>query len=136
MWHRTVANLIFIQLGNKERSRSPPRRPAADRRREYSRDPEFGQGYRGHGRDDYHRRNSRSPNRRGRQTYRDRDREGYRSGSHSRSRSPRPGQSSIGQESREVMLDGFPVDMTEDDVSFETQRALGRLIPMSFDDKS
>lgn len=44
--------------------------------------------------------------------YRDRDREGYRS----RSRSPRYSRSRLGQESREIMMDGLPVDMTEEDV--------------------
>jgi hypothetical protein len=130
-----VANLILIQLGNKDRSRSPPRRPAIDRRHERSRDPESAAGYRGQGRDDYRRRNSRSPDRRGRQTYRDRDHEGYRSGSHSRSRSPRRGQSNIGFESREVMMEGFPVDMTEDDVSDEHSMGPGPVSSHGVEDK-
>lgn len=54
-------------------------------------------------------------------TYRDRDREGYRSPSYnsrSRSRSPRrhksPGYG--GPPSREVILEGLPLDMIEEDV--------------------
>lgn len=91
---------------------------------EYSRDGEPGQGYQGHDRDDYRRRDSRPSPRRGRNTYKDRDREGYRSGSYSRSRSrsPRRGQSHFGQVSREVMMDGLPVDMTEEHVSYYADR--------------
>lgn len=103
---------------NKDRARSP-RRLAADSRLEYSRDRESGQGYRSHDRDDYRRRNSRSSPHRGRHAYKDRDREGYRSasGNPSRSRSPRRGQPHMGQVSREVMMSGLPVDMTEEHVS-------------------
>ena len=119
-----VANLIF--MANKDRPRSP-RRAAADRRHDYPRDRDSGPGSRGYGRDDYRRRDSRSPPRRGRQQYKDRDREGYRSGSHSRSRSPRRGQPHIGNESREVMMEGFPVDMTEDDVRFRNLSASDRM---------
>ncbi|CAG7915692.1 unnamed protein product [Penicillium olsonii] len=109
-------------MANKDRPRSP-RRAAADRRHDYPRDRDSGPGSRGYGRDDYRRRDSRSPPRRGRQQYKDRDREGYRSGSHSRSRSPRRGQPHIGNESREVMMEGFPVDMTEDDIAAELRVA-------------
>ncbi|CAG8936531.1 unnamed protein product [Penicillium salamii] len=108
--------------GNKDRPRSP-RRPAADRRHDYPRDRDPGPGFRGYGRDDYRRRDSRSPPRRGRHSYKDRDREGYRSGSHSRSRSPRRGQPHPGNESREVMMEGFPLDMTEDDITAELRVA-------------
>ncbi|PWY86825.1 hypothetical protein BO70DRAFT_394840 [Aspergillus heteromorphus CBS 117.55] len=102
---------------------SPPRGPAADRRREYSRDrvnprPQ----YRTQDRDDYRRRSSRSPPpRRGRPGYKDRDHKGYRSpGYRSRSRSySRSRQPHYGQESREVMMDGIPVDMVEEDISHE-----------------
>lgn len=97
----------------KDRSRSPPRRPA-DRRHDYPGERDASSHYENRDRDDYH---HRSPVRRGRQGYRDRDREGYRSPDHSRSRSPRRGKSGFGPESREIMMEGFPVDMTEDDVS-------------------
>ncbi|KAJ5377558.1 uncharacterized protein N7496_004967 [Penicillium cataractarum] len=108
-----------------DHSRSPPQRPA-DRRREYSRDRDAGAHYDNRDREDYW---HRSPPRRGRQGYRDRDREGYRSpdynhgGSYSRSRSPRRGQSGFGPESREIMMEGFPMDMTEDDIADELQNA-------------
>jgi hypothetical protein len=110
------------ELVNKDRARSP-RRLAADGRPEYPRDRESGQGYRNHDRDDYRRRTSRSSPHRGRNTYKDRDREGYRSasGNRSRTRSPRRGQSRMGQVSREVMMDGLPVDMEEEHVSHEIQ---------------
>ncbi|PWY68519.1 hypothetical protein BO94DRAFT_560923 [Aspergillus sclerotioniger CBS 115572] len=95
--------------------RSPPRNQ--DRSRFRSRD-----------RDDY-RRHSRSPPRRGRPAYKDRDREGYRSPGYrsrsrsysaSRSRSPRRSrQPHFGHESREVMMDGLPVDMVEEDITNE-----------------
>ncbi|CAG8898809.1 unnamed protein product [Penicillium egyptiacum] len=112
------------ELVNKDRACSP-RRLAADGRLEYSRDRESGQGYRSHDRDDYRRRNSRSSPHRGRNTYKDRDREGYRSasGNRSRTRSPRRGQSHMGQVSREVMMDGLPVDMTEEHISAELSNA-------------
>ncbi|KAI3154193.1 hypothetical protein CBS147325_1285 [Penicillium roqueforti] len=106
-------------------ARSPPRRLAADSRLEYPRDRESGQGYRGHDRDDNRRRTSRSSPHRGRNAYKDRDREGYRSasGNRSRSRSPRRGQPNMGQVSREVMMDGLPVDMTEEDIATELSNA-------------
>ncbi|KAJ6085535.1 hypothetical protein N7499_005164 [Penicillium canescens] len=106
-------------------SGSPPRRPAADRRREYSRDRD---SHRSYDRDDRARRTSRSPPRRGRHGYRDRDHEGYRSPgyegrNYSRSRSPRRGHGYFGEESREVMLENFPVDMTENDIAAELRTA-------------
>lgn len=109
-----------FELMNKDRARSPPRRVAADSRVEYPRDRESGQGYRSNDRDDYRRRTSNSSPHRGRNTYKDRDREGYRSasGNRSRTRSPRRGQPHMGQVSREVMMDGLPVDMTEEHVSY------------------
>ncbi|OJJ44256.1 hypothetical protein ASPZODRAFT_135050 [Penicilliopsis zonata CBS 506.65] len=104
---------------DEDRTRSPPRGPAVERSGEYSRDR------------DYRRHSSRSPHpppsRRGRPSYRDRDREGYRSPpyrsrshsrSYSRSRSPRRGRH-FGQESREIMMDGLPADMGEEDVLSE-----------------
>ncbi|KAE8355146.1 hypothetical protein BDV28DRAFT_129586 [Aspergillus coremiiformis] len=110
-----------------DRSRSPPRGPISDRRHDYSRDaPDARPRFRSRDRDEYRRRSSRSPPpRRGRLAYRDRDREGYRSPgfrsrsrSHSRSRSPRRNRH-YGQESREVMMDGLPVDMAEEDITNE-----------------
>ncbi|KAL2008987.1 hypothetical protein VTN00DRAFT_7181 [Thermoascus crustaceus] len=110
-------------------ARTPPRGPAADRRRDHSRERDSRADYRGRDRDDYRRRTSRSPPpRRGRPAYRDRDREGYRSPgyrshsrsySRSRSRSPRRGRPPYGQESKEVMMEGLPVDMAEEDISHE-----------------
>ncbi|OQE13682.1 hypothetical protein PENFLA_c044G01911 [Penicillium flavigenum] len=115
---------------DRSRSRSPdrarsPRRLAADARPEYPRDRESGQGYRNHDRDDYRHRTSRSSPHRGRNTYKDRDREGYRSASdnRSRTRSPRRGQSHMGQVSREVMMDGLPVDMAEEHIATELSNA-------------
>ncbi|OQE38372.1 hypothetical protein PENCOP_c008G01780 [Penicillium coprophilum] len=99
-----------------DRARSPPGRLAADSRLEYSRDREYGQGYRSNDRDDYRRRNSRSSPHRGRNTYKDRDREGYRSESGNRSQSR---QSNVVQVSRELMMEGLPVNMTENDISAE-----------------
>ncbi|KAJ5154655.1 uncharacterized protein N7500_010094 [Penicillium coprophilum] len=99
-----------------DRARSPSGRLAADSRLEYSRDREYGQGYRSNDRDDYRRRNSRSSPHRGRNTYKDRDREGYRSESGNRSQS---GQSNVVQVSRELMMEGLPVNMTESDISSE-----------------
>ncbi|OJJ99950.1 hypothetical protein ASPACDRAFT_78874 [Aspergillus aculeatus ATCC 16872] len=110
---------------------SPPQGPASERRGDYTKDrPNSRPRYRSRDRDDYRRRSSRSPPpRRGRPAYRDRDREGYRSPgygsrsrsySRSRSRSPRRGRHShYGQESREVMMDGLPVDMVEEDITDE-----------------
>ncbi|KAL5332853.1 hypothetical protein BJX70DRAFT_91203 [Aspergillus crustosus] len=103
-------------------SRSPPSGPAADKRRDYSRDHS---SYQSRDRVDFRQQSSRSPTRRPRHNYRDRDREGYRSRSRSRSysrsrsRSPRRSRAHYGQESREVMLEGLPVDMAEEDVSKE-----------------
>lgn len=62
-----------------------------------------------------------SPRRGNKGGYRDRDREGYRSPryySRSRSGSPRRDRSPYygGPPSREVMLEGIPLDMVEDDV--------------------
>lgn len=82
---------------------------------------------RGHpkGYDNYRRGRSPSPRGQGRRGYLDRDREDYRSppyGSRSRSRSlsrsPRRGRSPYygGPPSREVILEGLPLDMVEDDV--------------------
>ncbi|KAJ5116327.1 G-patch domain protein [Penicillium angulare] len=107
-----------------DHSRSPLRNPT-DRRHDYPRDPDPRSRYRNRDQDDYRRRSSRSPpSRRGRQSYQDRDREGYRSPGYSRSRSPsRRGRSNFGQESREIMLEGFPVDMTEEDIGHELRDA-------------
>ncbi|OAX83643.1 hypothetical protein ACJ72_01992 [Emergomyces africanus] len=112
-------------------SRTPPRGPAADRRHPGGdSDIPMARDYRPRERDEY-RRPSRSPGpRRGRSSYRDRDREGYRSPvydsrsrSYSRSRSPSrsrshrgPRRPYFGQESREIMMEGIPVDMNEDDI--------------------
>ncbi|KAL4951028.1 hypothetical protein BDW69DRAFT_170926 [Aspergillus filifer] len=119
-------------------SRNVPRGPAADRRRDHSHDhadsrPRYRSRDRDWGRDrdrdDFRRRSSQSPPRRPRHGYRDRDHEDYRSRSRSRgrdrsysrsrSRSPRRGRPQYGQESREVMMDGLPVDMVEEDISKE-----------------
>ena len=61
------------------------------------------------------------------QGYRDRDREGYQSpgyDSRSRSRSPRRDRSPYfgGPPSREVMMDGLPVDLVEEDVGHHPPR--------------
>lgn len=71
--------------------------------------------------DDYRRGRSPSPRGAGRRDYRDRDREGFIShgrDSRSRSRSPRRDRSPFfgGPASREVILEGLPLDMVEDDV--------------------
>ncbi|KAI9821495.1 MAG: hypothetical protein M1832_003343 [Thelocarpon impressellum] len=101
------------------RSRTPPRGPAPG-----SIHPDAGRDWdarRGHGRDDRRRGRSLSPQQR---AYRDRDREGYRSptrddGTRSgsrprhRSRSPYYG----GVPSRDVIMEGLPVDLKEDDIS-------------------
>ena len=126
---RALADFLYC----KDSRRSPPRGPA-NRRRDYSRDRDRDRSrprYRSRDRDDYRRRPSRSPPpRRGRPVYRDRDREGYRSPeydsrsrsrSRSRNRSYRPSRPSYGPESREVMMDGLPVEMVEEDV--------GQLLP-------
>ena len=130
----------------EDTSRIPPRGPAVDRRyggdshggggREYSRERDSRREYQALDRDDYPRHSSRSPQppRRGRTGYRDRDREDYRSPSYdnhsrsysrshsrpnsrNRSRGQRSGRGPYyGQESREIMMEGLPVDMVEDDV--------------------
>ncbi|KAF3397198.1 hypothetical protein DPV78_008203 [Talaromyces pinophilus] len=108
-----------------DHARDAPRGPAGHRRPDYSEDRD--RDYRG--RDDYRRS---SPPRRGggRQAgYRDRDYEGYRSPEYDNSRSRSPSRSrSRGrnrdrdrhrgnvQESREVIMEGLPVDMVEEDV--------------------
>ncbi|OQD83366.1 hypothetical protein PENANT_c017G06010 [Penicillium antarcticum] len=96
-------------------SRRPnyPRSDRDGRMREYSRDRD------GH-RDDRTHRSSRSPPRRGRHGYRDWDHEGR---GYSRSRSPRRDQPYLGEESREVMLENFPIDMTENDIATELRNA-------------
>ncbi|KAH8690574.1 hypothetical protein BGW36DRAFT_400999 [Talaromyces proteolyticus] len=102
------------QYGDHSRN-AAPRGPAADRRHDYSGDRD--RDYRH--RDDYRR----SPPRRGRQGYRDRDREGYRSPEYdSRSRSRSRGRHNHhhhSQESREVIMEGLPVEMVEEDISNE-----------------
>lgn len=87
------------------------------------RDSRYDDRSRGHDRGAYRRGSPPSPHMRGRSSgYRDRDREGYRSPSydryeHSRSRSrDRRRRPQYGQESREVMLEGAPADMNENDV--------------------
>lgn len=85
--------------------------------------------------DNYRRGRSPSPRGQGRRGYRDRDREEYRSPPYrsrsrtrSPSRSPRRGRSPYygGPPSREVILEGLPLDMVEDDVGHHlpTQIAL------------
>ncbi|KLJ13854.1 hypothetical protein EMPG_11236 [Blastomyces silverae] len=112
-------------------SRTPPRGPAADRMHPGG-DGEISvtRDYRPRERDDYQRPSWSPPRHRGRSSYRDRDREGYRSPgydsrsrSHSRSRSRSRSRSErgrrrpyYGQESREIMMEGLPVDMNEDDI--------------------
>ncbi|KAI9833288.1 MAG: hypothetical protein M1819_003682 [Sarea resinae] len=106
---------------------SPPRGPAADRERldiaaarEWDRPPNRTVS---HERSNYRRDGPKSTGRRPRNAYRDRDREGYRSpsdGSRSRSRSTdrRRGRSPQfgGPPSRDIILEGLPVEMTEDDL--------------------
>ncbi|KAJ5768111.1 G-patch domain protein [Penicillium manginii] len=98
-----------------------------NRRREYSDNWDARAPPHNRDQDDHRRRPSRSPQHRGRQSYRDRDREGYRSPgysqSRSRSRSARRGGSGFGRESKEIMMDGIPQDMSEDDVSAELKQA-------------
>ncbi|KAI1947567.1 hypothetical protein LOZ56_006211 [Ophidiomyces ophidiicola] len=108
----------------------PPRRSAADRRPtdDDGTSSSRGRDYRGRERDD-HRRSP--PSWRDRSGYRHHDREGYRSPtyddrrrsyspshsrSRSRSRSRRQRPPHYGIESREVMMEGLPIDMNEDDV--------------------
>jgi len=141
--HTTSPHIIFNNVTSNTRtglthflqftgpSRTPPRRPAADWRRDYPRDHSDSRSrYRSRDLEEPRQRSSRSPPRRPRHGYRDRDREGYRSRSRSRSysrsrsRSPRRGRPHYGQESREVMMDGLPVDMAEEDV--------GQLLPSLF----
>ena len=99
---------------SKDNSRSPPRGPASDRmynsaHRERSQWDEryshsLDRGYE----------HSRSPRREERARYTDRDREGYQSPlrDRSRSRSPYFG----GPPNRTVILEGLPIDMTQEDV--------------------
>ncbi|KAJ6157707.1 hypothetical protein N7470_005299 [Penicillium chermesinum] len=100
-----------------------------DTRYDYPRNRDEQHGYRDLDREDHGRRSSRSPHsRRGRQPYRDRDDEGYRSPPYSGSGSPsrgggHRGYGYMGQESREVLIEGFPIDMTEDDVMQELRNA-------------
>ncbi|EAS31865.1 RNA-binding protein [Coccidioides immitis RS] len=117
-----------------------PRWPAADRRynnnlddaRSAARDQR--PDYRGRNREDFRRS---PPSWRGRSGYRDRDREGYRSPTYhsrsrsrsrarshtrSRSRSHRRRPPHYGIESREVMMEGLPVEMNEEDISNELRQ--------------
>ncbi|KAL2373243.1 hypothetical protein RJ035_006011 [Blastomyces gilchristii] len=126
------------RYGSPGGTRSPPhdtsrtpRGPAADRMHPGG-DGEIStsRDYRSRERDDYRRPTWSPPRHRGRSSYRDRDREGYRSPgydsrsrSHSRSRSGSRSRSQrgrrrpyYGQESREIMMEGLPVDMNEDDI--------------------
>ncbi|TVY23135.1 putative RNA-binding protein [Lachnellula hyalina] len=100
----------------KDNTRTPPRGPAGERMNEsdrYQRDERDGNG---HGRE-----RSRSPRWEGRGRYTDRDREGYRSPprNRSRSRSPYFG----GPPNRNVILEGLPTDMTQEDILNELRQS-------------
>ncbi|KAE8547741.1 hypothetical protein TMatcc_009554 [Talaromyces marneffei ATCC 18224] len=112
-----------------DHTRDAPRGPAGHRRPEYPEDRD--RDYRG-SRDDFRRSSPHRSGGGGRQAgYRDRDREGYRSPEYDDTRSRSPSRSrSRGrnrdrdrerhrghvQESREVIMEGLPVDMVEEDV--------------------
>ncbi|KAJ5738476.1 G-patch domain protein [Penicillium malachiteum] len=120
--------MFYVTVGDEDHSHSPPKK-SGDRRYDYSSERDPRSNHRGQDRDDYRRRSSRSPySRQGRQSYRDRDREGYRSPGYSRSRSRSRsrngrGRPHLGQESREIMMEGFPIDMTEEDIGVELRDA-------------
>ncbi|RDL36090.1 uncharacterized protein BP5553_06702 [Venustampulla echinocandica] len=100
------------QTSRKDHATTPPRAPASDRIHSTRSDK-----YHTDERTARHRERSRSrsPRRDGRGRYTDRDREGYRSPrghSRSRSRSPYFG----GPPNRNVILEGLPIDMTQEDV--------------------
>ncbi|EEH35626.2 rna-binding protein [Paracoccidioides lutzii Pb01] len=114
-----------------DNSRTSPRGHAVDRRYHGGDgDISIARDYRSRERNEYRRPSRSPPRRRGRSSYRDRDREGYRSPgydsrsrSYSRSRSRSRSRSQrgtrrpyYGQESREIMMEGLPVDMNEDDI--------------------
>lgn len=115
-----------LSPGSKDSSRTPPRGPAADRR-SYG---DYMSNYRSSYSNRSHRSSPPSPRWRDRSRYRDRDRVydaprsrsrdwHSRSDSRSRSRSRSPSRGrrrGYGHESREIMLEGVPVDMNEDDV--------------------
>ncbi|KAI9877440.1 MAG: hypothetical protein M1830_003897 [Pleopsidium flavum] len=99
-----------------DRSRTPPRGPAVEAKNGSMREWDL-RRERDSARERKDHRRGQSP----RGGYRDRDQEGYRSpgyDSRSRSRSPRRDRSPYygGPPSREVILEGLPVEMAEDDV--------------------
>jgi len=98
---------------SKDIQRTPPQGPAGDWTHN-SAHPERGRWEDGNDHDRERRYDrSRSPRREGRGRYTDRDREGYQSPrARSRSRSPYYG----APPNRNVILEGLPIDMTQEDV--------------------
>ena len=114
-----------LMLACKDRSRTPPRQASGRYHHPDSRDwDRMDRKERGAPWDYDNHLRGRSPRRYNQhEAYVDRDREGYRSSdydSRSRSRSPRRRRSRSpyygGPPSREVMMDGLPLDMFEEDV--------------------
>ncbi|KAH6671756.1 hypothetical protein B0J14DRAFT_80316 [Halenospora varia] len=95
---------------SQDNSRTPPRGPAGDRMHNSNYPDRYERSGRAR---------SKSPRREGRGWYTDRDREGYRS-PRSRSRSPYFG----GAPNRNVILEGLPIDMTQEDILNELQHSL------------
>ncbi|TAQ85482.1 hypothetical protein B7494_g6193 [Chlorociboria aeruginascens] len=101
----------------KDNSRTAPRRPAGDKhngtqeqyRDEWKHSPD-------HGREEL-----RSPRRETRGRYTDRDREDYQSPPHDRSRSRSPYFG--GPPSRTIILEGLPMEMTQEDIFNELQHS-------------
>jgi hypothetical protein len=107
---------------SQDNSRTPPRRPTGNdtmQSAKYQEDfPE--ENHRDH---DRNRRRSKSPRRERRGRYVDRDGEGYESPARNRSRSPYYG----GTPNRNVILEGIPIDMAQEDVCAPSHPFLGAL---------
>ncbi|KAH8599262.1 hypothetical protein B0O99DRAFT_504527 [Bisporella sp. PMI_857] len=101
----------------KDNRRTPPRGPAG----EWDVETAFQRGDRYNDNHEHEYSRSRSPRREGRGRYTDRDQEGYESPrNRSRSRSPYYGAAP----NRTVILEGLPMDMTQEDILNELQRRL------------
>ncbi|CZR58454.1 related to RNA binding motif protein [Phialocephala subalpina] len=105
-YYRGPSSSQGYQNSRQDYSRSPPRGPAGER-------PVYGERYVEDRHHNYDRRRSRSPRREGRGRYTDRDKEDYRSPSRDRSRSHSPYFG--GPPNRNVILEGIPLEWTQED---------------------
>ncbi|KAF8853934.1 hypothetical protein BDZ45DRAFT_60443 [Acephala macrosclerotiorum] len=116
-YYRGPSSSQGYQNSRQDYSRSPPRGPAGE-------GPMYGERHYAEDRQhNYDRRRSRSPRREGRGRYTDRDREDYRSPSRDRSRSRSPYFG--GPPNRNVILEGIPLEWTQEDVGHPISPSCG-----------